>query len=226
MRPLLLLILTACAGEKPTPTTETPAEPTTPAEPVTPTAPKAIEGAAVPVTSLPAGLGLTGDPVSATGWTDSDGENLLVLTTVAEHPARADEPDLRDAELYGYQLTKKDGAWQQAWKIQDFVRTCPNDILARHLTESVTITDLDSDGQAESAWIYRTACRGDVSPATQKLMMHEGATKYAIRGEAKISAGTETVGGSSTPDPAFNTAPPAFLSAAQALWTRYEVETF
>ena len=209
-------------------------EPVAPADPQPPTEAASVEPtqvttgvtvAPVAASALPAGLGLQGDVAIAIRFHDGAGDNLLVLTQTATHPSGAD-PDLRGAEVYGYQYLLKSGAWTQTWKIQDFVQDCPNDVTARHLTDSLEVTDLDGDGLAETSFIYRTACRGDVSPSTQKLLMHEGATKYALRGTARIEAGGTPFGGTYEADPAFEAAPPAFLAEADALWERHVLETF
>lgn len=175
--------------------------------------------------ALPSGLDTRGEVVGGARWEDATGENLLVLTQVPEFQHGSD-PDLRDAELYGYQFTEQGGTWRQVWKIQDFVRECPNDITASHIADSVAVTDLDQDGTAENSFLYRIACRGDVSPATQKLMMHEGASKYALRGTARIEMGGEGYGGEYTVDTAFDGAPTSFLEHAKERWEMYRMETF
>lgn len=186
---------------------------------------KRLETTPVGQADIPAGLDLQGEVVGGARFTDSEGENLLVLTEVPEHGSGKDA-DMRGAELYGYRLVRTGGAWKQAWKIQDFVRECPNDITASHLPESVRVTDLDEDGLAETSFQYRVSCRGDVSPAGQKLMMHEGTTKYALRGQARIEAGGQAQGGEYEVDPAFEQAPRVFLAHAKRLWASYSLETF
>lgn len=181
--------------------------------------------APVKAADLPNGLGVQGDVVLAIRFHDSAGDNLLVLSQTGIHPSGSD-PDFRGAEVYGYQYLLKGGAWTQTWKIQDQVKDCPNDVTAAHLTDSLEVTDLDGDGLAETSFLYRTACRGDVSPCTQKLMMHEGATKYALRGTARIEVGGTPQGGDYEVDPAFKAAPPAFLAEARALWEATALETF
>jgi len=181
--------------------------------------------APVAAAELPKGLGVQGEVAIAIRFHDSAGDNLLVLSQTPIHPSGSD-PDFRGAEVYGYQYLLKGGAWTQTWKIQDQVKDCPNDVTAAHLTDSLEVTDLDGDGLAETSFLYRTACRGDVSPCTQKLMMHEGATKYALRGTARIEVGGTPQGGDYEVDPAFKAAPPAFLAEARALWEANALETF
>ncbi len=242
MRPLLIVLpvfalsLLACLGGEDPPVTPPeptksadPApkvEPATPVEPPTPVEPTGeLRSSAIGESDVPPGSELLGEVVGGARWTDSEGENLLVLTEVPEHGSGKDA-DMRGAELYGYRLVRRGGAWSQAWKIQDFVKECPNDITASHVVESVRVTDLDADGIGETSFVYRIACRGDVSPATQKLMMHEGTTKLALRGQAYIDAGGQGFGGDYEVDPAFDKAPPVFLSHAKRLWASFRKETF
>lgn len=174
------------------------------------------------VTSAPAGVTVDGKVVAGATFTDSTGDNVLLLTEVARHPGKNE--DEQSAELYGYQFVNAGGAWKQVWKIQDFVKDCPVDITCSHLTDSVRISDIDQDGLAETLFAYRLACRGDVSPPDQKVLMHEGETKYALRGTAGQSAPGVKVKGKYEPDPAFDKAPAGFLDAAISTWMRFGEE--
>ena len=105
------------------------------------------------------------------------------------------------------------------WKAKDFVQACAFDATLEVDDASIAVTDLDGDGLAEFAFVYSLGCRSDVSPLTVKLLMYEGATKYALRGESRERVGeTEWVGGTFTPDPAISGAPAAFLERAKATW--------
>jgi hypothetical protein len=171
--------------------------------------------------------------VAGRQWRDSDGEHTLLLTQTGKLPTRVpaaylplpDEPAF-DAEVYGYHYTHAagaattpGGAARLVWRTADFERGCQFDLYAGYLAEAVTITDLDRDGVAETTFLYTLACRSDVSPATRKLIMHEGAAKYAIRGTTAVSG--DPHGGRMVPDAAFAQAPPSFRTHAVALWKRY-----
>lgn len=150
-------------------------------------------------------------------WTDRLGENLLLLTREERAPG--------DVELHGYLYRAAPGGWTLTWDILDFVRACEFDLTADFVPGSIRVTDLDHDGEGEAAFLYRTACRSDPSPATQKLLMHEGATKYALRGRARVALpGMPADGGEFTADPAFTAAPAAFLEAATRHWEAYRDE--
>lgn len=178
-----------------------------------------------PVTSIPKGLDVKGKFVGGLRWDDRNGENWLILTETGEFKSptqkRADSPDLvdHDAEVYAYLFTKTPDGFKQTWKITDFNRNCQFDVSASFVPEATSVTDLDDDGLAEVWVVYRTACRSDVSPATMKLIMYEGTTKYAMRGETRIGED----GGGMNPDPAFRAAP-VFLKYAEAKWMKFRNE--
>ena len=73
--------------------------------------------------------------------------------------------------------------------------------------------------------MYRTTCRGDVSPSTQKIIMYEGARKYAARGTTRVvMAGAQPEGGAYTLDAAWQAAPAAFRQHAAQLWQQHRDE--
>jgi hypothetical protein len=96
------------------------------------------------------------------------------------------------------------------------------------LPNSLTITDLDGNGIAESTFLYKLGCRSDVSPDRLKLIMHEGKAKYALRGETLIPTGdpNKKLGGQKAIDPAFRRAPKVFLDHALLQWDALVEEKF
>lgn len=202
---------------------------------------------------IPASLNLKGKVEEVWKWTDNLGENLLVLTTVAPFDDKQKNQygeEGQTAELHAFHYAKKDGDYQQVWMINDGEKICSFDITCAFIKDAVTITDLDADGLAETKIQYRTACRSDVSPASLKLIMHEGTQKYTLRGltwygmgEANFditesNANLETLPGyKGTEDEwvktfgryvsekEFATAPPEFLSHARYHWIRFVKES-
>lgn len=179
--------------------------------------------------SVPRGVTVKGTIVGGAHWSDKAGEQWLVVTEVAPHAGTPDRdnPDMTpmSAEVYAYDFVTDGTTFQQVWMTQDFVKDCELDMACNNVPGSVRVTDLDNDGEAETAFIYRLACRGDPSPSTQKLLMHEGVAKYALRGTSKVVIeGIPPDGGTYTADPAFSSAPPTFLAAAAALWQTYLIE--
>jgi hypothetical protein len=132
-----------------------------------------------------------------------------------------------DAELHGYHYLKAKAKFALLWKTFDFVRDCPFDLELNFLPNCLTITDLDNNGIAESTYLYKLACRSDVSPAVLKLIMHEGKKKYAIRGETIVTVGPgEKMGGRKRIDPAFAKAPRIFKHYAVKRWQALVEEKF
>jgi hypothetical protein len=173
--------------------------------------------------SLPGEIRYQGKIVGGARWTDSNGENFLLLTQTGKIPSKeksaAEEEDNFDAEIYAYNYVKKDGKVSLLWKIADFERSCSFDLYAGFLKGALFITDLDSNGVAESLFLYKLSCRSDVSPARLKLIMHEGVTKYAIRGTTKLPGNNG--GGEMDIDASFKAAKPVLMEFAVENWKKY-----
>ena len=165
-----------------------------------------------------------GTIVQGKKWKDSKGINILVLTTAEVKYEKTQQGEFGDedgkTELYAYHFILKDTP-QLQWKIYDFVGWCGLDVICEFYKNSLTITDLDNDGEAESTFLYAQACKGDVSPNGKKLIMHEGITKYAIRGASLLEMNKEKMGGEKRPDAAFATAPKAFVDYANKQWGKF-----
>ncbi|HEU0015081.1 MAG TPA: hypothetical protein VFQ45_15435 [Longimicrobium sp.] len=186
-----------------------------------------IQSHAVSARDVPREAAYEGKLELARRWTDRLGENLLLLTRTNEFPSRGCEEyqdPCSDREIYGYHYVRRGGAYTLLWQTTDFERDCDFDLVLQYRPEGVAITDLDADGIAESTYVYMHTCTSDVSPNGMKLIMHEGAEKYAIRGSADISdgIGEEYGRGSMAVDPAFNRAPAAFREFAVRHWRRFE----
>lgn len=132
---------------------------------------------------VPAGLGAAGPVEAARRWTDRGGENLLVLTRTPETPSV--DPDgipARGREIRAYHFVRRGSAHRLLWRTVDYVRDCQEDIVLEYAPGSLRITDVDRDGVAETSYVYNLACRGGMDPPELKLILHEGAAKYAVRG--------------------------------------------
>lgn len=176
---------------------------------------------------LPSDIKYQGSIYSGKRWEDKNGENIIILTTTKEHSTEMkgfDGEYERGKELYGYQYVKKSGGWSQLWKINDFVKDCPLDLTLEFIGGSLTVTDLNNDGIAETTFLYKLACRGDVSPCDMKLIMHEGETKYALRGIMKMYVDNRWYGGEYKIDKSFNNAPSGFLEYAKEQWNKFKIE--
>jgi len=174
--------------------------------------------------AVPAALRRSGRVVQALRYTDRTGTYTVLATEISPRPdPAAQSSEGQRADLYAYQYPATGAA--PTWQVHDFVDDCPLDLEARFLPKALTVTDLDQDGTAEVWLVYRTTCRGDVSPSTQKIIMYEGPRKYAVRGTSRIALGAgQYDGGTYTLDAAWATAPPAFRQHAAQLWRQHRDE--
>jgi hypothetical protein len=179
---------------------------------------------------LPSEIKYTGNIVTGKRWTDKNGENILILTKTIIKEKKAKQPDfgdnVRECELYGYHYVSSGGSYSLLWKINDLVSDCVFDLTLDFIPGSLSITDINDNGIAESTFLYKLACRSDVSPSDLKLIMHEGESKYALRGEMLASVDSHTYGGSYKVDKAFDSAPDGFLDFAKSQWKEFRTETF
>jgi len=100
------------------------------------------------------------------------------------HPASG---RVEQRQLRAVYYTKKASAWTVAWEVNDGV-DCPGlDSAADFFTEQVTFTDLNTDGRVEVTLPYYLFCGGGIEPRTVKVILREGTTKLAVRGNSLIA---------------------------------------
>lgn len=193
----LVFLAAACSGNQ-QPTSPPGGLATQPAAPVPAAAtsprsalPETLTPTAVPEAQIPAAQRLPGKLTEAWRWMDANGENLLVVYCTAERPdvpldsqtAPDNGADERQQQLAARQYVRLPGQlYTELWHLRDEVRHCSFDLDLALLPHTTTVTDLDHDGQTETTLLYVTTCRSDVAPDELKLIMHEGAAKYALRG--------------------------------------------
>lgn len=186
--------------------------------------------------ALPQEIRYKGKVVAGARWLDNNGENLLMLCETGSFkspvPPNSKENPYQEwgraAELQSYHYLKAREQYTLLWKLFDLVKICPFDLDAAFLPNSLTITDLDGNGIAESTFLYKLGCRSDVSPVQLKLIMHEGKAKYALRGETLVPTEAPDIklGGQKTIDPAFRRAPKVFRDYALQQWNAFVEEKF
>jgi hypothetical protein len=141
--------------------------------------------------------------VAARQVADVNGRHMLILTRTAG-PSR-DQPNPGREERIDLRATYYDetpSGWTEAWTIRDFV-DCPElDIEGKFLPKGLAVTDLDHNGVAEVTVPYTMFCGGGVDPAELKVILRQGDTKLALRGETEILEGKARAGGGNTPDKA------------------------
>jgi len=169
---------------------------------------------------LPASVKYDGKIVAGARWEDKNGQNVLIVCETDEKTSG----DNRSKELFAYQYILNGDDAKQLWKVNDFIKDCPVDVMLSLIPKSITITDINKDGIAENTFLYRMSCKGDVSPDDMKLIMHEGENKYAIRGSMIQVMDGQKYGGEMKPDPAFDKGPAGFFAYAREEWKKFETE--
>lgn len=185
-------------------------------------------------------------------WKDNSGDNILITSIVEPYNDKEKNEygeEGQSSELHAALYTNKEGSYTQAWSVDGKEKACPFDITCDFAKDGITITDLDADGIAEVTFIYRLACRSDVSPAEMKLVMYEGQNKYMLKGltwygspedkfdVTEANANLETLPGYKKTEEEymktwgryetekeFAGAPPEFLTYARNRWMRFVKE--
>ena len=139
-------------------------------------------------------------------WVDANGDNIAVFTKT-------------DEELYMLHYAFPNGSPILKRKVIDFVRDCPFDVTLEFVENTIEVTDLDNDNFGEVSFMYKTACRSDMSPATLKYLTIEDGEKYIIRGSELMDFGyEEPYGGEMNIDASFENGPTSFLVHAKKVW--------
>jgi len=174
------------------------------------------------ILEIPSACKVEGDLVDAYSWKDLNGTNYFIRTLgKVEEGGDLEGLPTQSQYLYAYHYTENaKGEFQLVEDIVDFVKDCEFDIILGHELDAISLTDLDSNQVGEIAFIYRTSCTSDVSPSTQKLILLENGTKYALRGSTEVMG----MGGEFEPDQAFDSAPDGFQAHAESMWKDHIVE--
>jgi hypothetical protein len=164
---------------------------------------------------LPAALAAKGKLAQAYRWRDSDGTKFLLVST-------RDTYGGNESSRY---MTIIHAVCQAAncrtlRELKDSVEKCDESVTLEVDPGTVGVTDLDGNGHSEIMFAYRISCGLDDVVNDLKLILLENGAKYAIRGSEKAVVEGKSFGGATKVDPAFEKAPPAFLSHALALWAR------
>ncbi|AWK04890.1 hypothetical protein HYN56_11885 [Flavobacterium crocinum] len=184
-------------------------------------------------TQFPASIKYEGFIKNAVRWKDKLGDNIVITTETGYHinpKFKHEFDDSADAELFAYHFIVSGDKTKQAWRVYDYISDCPVDIVASFVKDTFQITDLNNDGIAEVWLMYKTVCHGDVSPCDMKIIMYEGAQKYAMRGENKVQVGVydngekQFIGGKFKFDEKFTNGPKVFKEFARKLWNENIME--
>ncbi|WP_026994414.1 M949_RS01915 family surface polysaccharide biosynthesis protein [Flectobacillus major] len=175
---------------------------------------------------VPAAVKVQGKVVDAIRWQDSQGDNLVFLSVERKTVKSKDAPsgEAENALLHAYQYLKQDNSYLLTWELKDAILACPLDVTADFVPKSLAVTDLNTNGIGEVLFLYKTACRADVSSAALKLLLYEQKKKYMLRGDTYLKSMNE--GGKYTIDKSFQTAPKVFLEYAKKQWNKFKAEEF
>src|SRR5215213_187834 len=175
--------------------------------------------------SVPKNIQYNGNIIQAVRWTDSRGDNIVILTETGKTQSKNNEGS--DAALYAYHFLVSGDSIRQTWRVYDYVKECPVDMFLYFVDKAFVVTDLNKNGQAEIWIMYKVSCQGDVSPVPMKIIMYQDNKKFAVRGTTRVQvSANEYMGGDFTFDEAFKKAPAEFREYAQKLWKQQKLETW
>ncbi|MFC0779846.1 M949_RS01915 family surface polysaccharide biosynthesis protein [Flavobacterium sp. HJSW_4] len=183
-------------------------------------------------TQFPKSIKYEGHVKSAVRWKDKLGDNIVITTETGYHINQKFEHESEgsDAELFAYHYIISGNKVKRTWQVYDFISDCPVDLVAAFVKDTFQVTDLNNNGIAEVWLMYKTVCHGDVSPSDMKIIMYEGNTKYAMRGQNKVQVGVldngekQFEGGDFKFDESFKKGPKAFKEFAKKLWSENLIE--
>lgn len=137
-----------------------------------------------PELPLPAGVKPQGKRVIGTWQYQGPGpvSGLLVLSST-DRTMKAGVSRQLFAQIY---VVGKPGAKPtQVRLVKDAVTNCKLDLVASFVQGSVAFEDIDGDGTAEIAFAYDIGCDATERPLPRKLIILEGAAKFALRGNGR-----------------------------------------
>jgi hypothetical protein len=156
--------------------------------------------------------------VKSIQFNDKNGLNYVIATT--EENTKDDYTTKKLWVEHFVESTSKEPKLLR--EITDFERDCPVDNQLSLITDSFTVSDLDKNGYAEIIFLYKTGCKGDVSPSGLKMMVLENGNKAAVRGKMVIKEFKTPR--EMTPDAAFKKLPKVIQDKANSTWGKFENE--
>ena len=114
---------------------------------------------------------------SSVSWNDKLGSNILIISEQGKYDGGNGRK-----EVFVYHYIKRDTLYDRLWQMNDFVDGLGCDLNIQLIHFFPLISDIDSNGIAETAIFYSLDNRCDATPFQAKLIVHEGSEKFAIRG--------------------------------------------
>ncbi|WP_154667904.1 M949_RS01915 family surface polysaccharide biosynthesis protein [Pseudoduganella violaceinigra] len=160
--------------------------------------------------------------VGAERYSDSHGEHLLIMSELDAPAKGGGKATSLSASAFNKNGTRE-------WIIRDGAE-CPAGSPSKpsFFPDTATTTDLNKDGIAEVTVAYRLSCGIGQEPADIKVIMRQGESKFAIRGQTLVrTAGQPAQGGARKPDASLlqpeNT---VFLNHMTSIWNKIYIQKF
>lgn len=160
--------------------------------------------------------------IDGASFKDAEGESYVVLTELDN----GEKDGTQNKNIYAYCFTKQGDHFIQKWLVQDNITGCDVDATCEFLPGSLSITDADSNKIAETTFLYQLSCKGDVSPHSKKLIMYQGADKFAIRGSTILQTPAGKEGGDKKIAASFTKASKALLDYANKQWDKFGFQKY
>jgi hypothetical protein len=166
------------------------------------------------------GIEVTGDLVEGKAWKDNNGDNVLILSGGTMEVFEEEGPPSVFVTLYIRHYVNDGSGFSLKTEVIDTENDCDFENRAAISKKSVSVTDLDNNGFAEFAVLYRLGCSSELSPDQLRLFMSENGRKYKIAGDTMVDFGEFNDGGNTYVDDTFNHADKAFLEHAIQIWNK------
>lgn len=127
------------------------------------------------IDTIPSQIKYEGKIVDAKWWKDKSGEHF-VFVTEKKQGEYLTENFL--SKLNVYMFTKADTGFTLNWQVRDNTSISPE---VNYLKNSLTIKDMDNDGNAE-AWFFYSINEDGADPMPLKMILYSKDKKLAIRG--------------------------------------------
>lgn len=169
---------------------------------------------------------MVGQIIKGINWKDELGNNYIMVSTKKKKHGTIE--DAMNHYLYVKHYVDTGKKFPSVlWETTDFVKECVFDNMLELVDSSISVTDLDNDNIAETVYMYTLGCVSDVSPYPLKLIMHEGETKMAIRGNVRFNLqGYPREHDYDVDEESFQGQPEIFKNFAIQHWKKYDLISY
>jgi hypothetical protein len=167
---------------------------------------------------------------ASAAWEDKKGKNILIITERPQYfwqdenksmEKFAEDPDsdTEVAELFAwhYIFDPQENKWKVLWTLNDFKFSCC-DVKMEYTPYTLRISDLDSNGIAESIFTYAYSLgTGPIDNSWKgKLILHTDTLKYSIKGNLGRTTTSEEK--KLIYSAGFDQLPPSFKDHSKKTW--------